>query len=159
MTVAEQYQDVLNYLAAHPPIGGREPHRPPAWGGSLPLWDGRRVPDAVAQLYHEIGLRGFLGFTSAAAQPVNLAKTLDVARQRFDAWGLEPNRSVALGTYRNFPSPENQSRAQKLSESTGIKDLLQRFDYGDEIAFSEWLRLTKPEAMTQLSNTSPSTAG
>lgn len=109
MTVAEQYQDVLNYLAAHPPIGGREPHRPPAWGGSLPLWDGRRVPDAVAQLYHEIGLRGFLGFASAAARPANLAKTLDVARQRFEAWRLEPNRSVALGTYRNFPSRKTKA--------------------------------------------------
>lgn len=142
VTVEEQYKDITAYLKSHPTKVGRDPKLPLAWGGYMPIWQHGRVGDAAADVYYEIGMRVFLGFQ----QPPAIDKpALAVARERFAKWGLTPSRSIAIGAYRLMPTPENVAAAKKAAVDAGVLPLVQRFDYGDEIGFGEWLGLLKPE--------------
>ena len=75
------------------------------------------------------------------------AAEVEVARERFKKWGLTHVRTIALGAYRFPPKPENIAAAKKAAEEAGAMPLVQRFDYGDEIGFSEWLKPLKPEEL------------
>ncbi|HVF11402.1 MAG TPA: hypothetical protein VNA16_11390, partial [Abditibacteriaceae bacterium] len=145
ITVEQQYRDVLNYLKAHPSKVGREPKQPLAWAAhTLPVWNRGLVGDVAAAIYDELGLRFFAGFL----QPqTDIKPTLEIARERFNKLGLKPNRSIALGAYRQTPTPENIALARKAAETNGILPYVQRFDYGDEIAFFEWLSPIQPDEM------------
>jgi len=144
LTVEEQYQGIVAYLKANPTKVGKEPTAALAWGGYMPIWSRGRVSDAAAQLYNAIGMRVFVGF---AAPTGDLKPTLDVARERFQQWGLQPSRSIALGLYRQLPTAENVATAHDYAVKNGILPYVQRFDYGDEIAFSEWLTPIKDDEM------------
>jgi hypothetical protein len=136
MTVEEQYQNITRYLEEHPSHVGREPKQPLAWGGSLPVWEPGRVGKAASSLYHTLGLCS-IGLFPPNANTIQ--KAIAVAQQRFTTWGLVPARSIALGLYRNPPTPENIAKVKAAAEGAGVLPLLARFDYGDEISFSEWL--------------------
>lgn len=141
-TVEEQYKDIVAHLKKHPSKVGREPKVPLAWGWVIPIWQRGRVPDAAAELWHELGLRYFCGML----QPPKLdATVLTIGRERFQKWGLTPTRTLGVGAYRLYPTAENVAAAKKAIEEAGVQSLVHRFDYGDEIAFSEWLSLLKPE--------------
>ncbi len=142
LTAEEQYREILDFLKKNPSKVGREPREPLSWGSCLPVWDHGRVADIGAELYHEIGMRVFAGFM----QPPKLdAAALAVARERFKQWNLTPGRTVVLGGYRFMPTAENVAAARKAAEEAGVMNLVQRFDYGDEIGFGEWFLLIKPE--------------
>ena len=145
ITVAEQYQDITNYLKAHPSTVGREPMQPLAWGG-IPIWEHGRVADAAADLYFAVGMRDFLGIQPATR---DLNPAMQVARERFAKRGLQPNRGLALGSYRSPPTPENIAIVRATAEKAGALPNLQRFDYGDEIAFSEWIKLIPADQLQQ----------
>lgn len=142
-TDVEQYQAILDYLRAHPSKVGREPTKPLAWGSCLPVWYKGRVADLGAAIYHELGLRSF-PFMQAQT---DIKPDLERARERFKEWGIAPNRSIAFGAYRQMPTPENVARVKKAAEENGLLPYVQRFDYGDEIAFSEWLAPIKADDM------------
>jgi len=138
----EQYRGILDFLKKNPSKVGREPTVPLSWGLGLPLWYRGRVQDAAADVFHEIGMRMFVG----GMHPPNLdTNILQVARERFAGWKLTPGRTLALGDYRFMPTAENVAKAKKAAENAGVLNLVQRFDYGDEIGFGEWLTLLKPE--------------
>jgi hypothetical protein len=146
MTIAEQYQQVLDYLRQHPSTGGRDPVAPINWGGSLPAFKRGLEADQAAALHHALGMRLFVGFQ----QPPKIdAEAIAVARERFQQWGLQPNRSIALGKYRQMPTAQNVAQAAQAARDAGVLDLVHRFDYGDEIAFSEWLSLIPKEELPQ----------
>ena len=136
LTVEEQYGQIADFLQTHPPDGGREPARVLTWANSIPVWERGRVGDAAARVYRALGMRAFVGF----AVPQTLPTLADVARERFEKWSWQPNRAVALGAYRNFPTPENIETARAAAQKAGVLPDLQRFDYGDEISFAEWLK-------------------
>ncbi len=144
MTVEEQYIQIAEALRSRPTIG-RAPTEPLNWGGHMQIWQHGRVPDAAANLYHAIGMRLFGGFMQPPKLPM---PALEVARERFAAWNLKPGRTIALGQYRFFPTPENIAATKQAAADAGVADLVHRFDYGDEIAFNEWLSLLKPEELT-----------
>ena len=141
ITVEEQYRAIADYLSAHPSKVGKEPIKPLAWGQSIPVWEQGKVGDAAANVYFGIGMRVFAGFV----QPPNIQPQIEAAKLRFQQRGLQPNRSVALGKYRFSPTAENIAEAKKAAIDAGVLPLVQRFDYGDEIAFSEWLAPLTPE--------------
>lgn len=142
-TVEEQYRSIAAYLKAHPSTVGREPTQPLAWG-SMPVFSRGRVGDAAAEVYFGVGMRDFVGWSGHNA---DMTVPLQVARERFAARNLRPNRGIALGAYRLPPTPENIATARATAEKFGVLPLLQRFDYGDEIGFSEWLGPLKPDEM------------
>lgn len=146
LTVEEQYQQVWNYLQAHPSKVGREPQKPLAWGGYIPVAQQGRLSNAAADLYYDIGMRLFMGFTQPA-NAAGFAPGLEAAKAQFQKRGLALNRSIALGKYRMQPTAKNIADAKKFAEDAGIMPFIQRYDYGDEIAFSEWLSAFKADEL------------
>lgn len=144
MTVEEQYRDVANFLKNNPTKVGRDPILPLAWGSSLPVFERGRDAAAAADVYFGSGMRGFVGWHYYNR---DLTPALEKARERFAERGLAPNRHIALGAYRNPPTPEAIKTARENAEKAGVLNLVQRFDYGDEIGFSEWLNPIKPEEL------------
>jgi hypothetical protein len=139
MTAEEQYRAIDDYLKAHPTKVGRDPKTPLTFGGMVtPIWQHGRVSDAAADLWFDLGMRTFAGGTS---------NELAIARERFEKRGLTIGRAYAVGEYRFMPTPENIAAAKKRVQDAGAMSLVQRFDYGDEIAFVEWLALLKPEEL------------
>ena len=137
-TVEEHYQNLARYLQTHAPSGGREPSRALTFGNSLPVWEQGRVGNAAADVYRQLGMRAFVGFVQPHRP--TLGPIAQVARERFDAWKLKPSKTLAIGAFRNFPTPENIDKAKVEAEIAGVSDWIGRFDYGDEISFSEWLK-------------------
>jgi len=137
-TAEEQYRDILAWLKAHPSKVGREPRISLGVGGWMPIWQRGRIADAAADVWFELGMRGF---------PGGSAEQLAIGRERFKQRGLEIGRTIVLGEYRCMPTPENIALKKKQAEDLGVLPLVHRFDYGDEIAFSEWLALLKPEEL------------
>ncbi len=135
----EQYHDIAAWLKAHPSKVGREPKVPLNYAVMVhPIWQRGRLADAAADLWFDIGMRAFGGGSS---------NELAIARERFEKRGLTILPAYAVGEYRFMPTPENVAAAKKRVEEAGAMPLLRRFDYGDEIAFSEWLSLLKPEEL------------
>ncbi len=137
-TAEEQYRDILAWLKAHPSKVGRDPKVSLGVGGWMPIWQRGRVADAAADVWFELGMRSFVGGS---------ADHLAIARERFEKRGLTIGRTFVLGEYRFMPTPENIAVAKKRAEDLGVMPLINRFDYGDEIAFAEWLSLLTPEEL------------
>lgn len=142
ITAEEQYQEIVEFLKADATKVGRDPKVPLAWGMKLPVWERGREADAGAKVYYDIGMRVFGGYMQP---PVLPEEELKIARERFKQWGLTPGRTIALGQYRWMPTPENIAATKKAAEDAKILPLVERFDYGDEIGFAEWLALLMPE--------------
>lgn len=146
-TVEEQYLAVVDYLAKHPSKEGREPKAPLAWGGYIPVWQRGAMADAAARLYRDIGMRGFLGLVQPSANAASIAPAIAMAGERFKSWNAVPGRTVALGKYRFLPNEKNIAESKKFAEESGLMPYIHRYDYGDEIAFSEWLIAFSPEEL------------
>ena len=138
LTVEEQYRNIAAILRANPSKVGREPVLPLAYG-AMPVWSRGRVNNAAAEVFHEAGLRTF-GVLPLKGNPANAAASLEVARERFAKWNQPLTRSIGVGAYRSPPTPENLALAKAIVEKNNLQGLLQRYDYGDEIAFFEWLK-------------------
>jgi len=143
-TVEEQYQGILAYLKANPSTVGTDPTEPLAWGSYIPVFDQGRVSDAAAAVFHAVGMRGFMGFTGAKG---DIKATVDIAKARFSQWGLQPNRGIALGAFRQAPTAENVKSTFDFAQQNGITQYVQRYDFGDEIGFTEWLSPLKDDEL------------
>lgn len=129
ITPIEEINAVLAELKKTPAIG-KKPTQPLCFGGWMPVGLEDDYGRKYAELYASLGLRSLHPALSGPAVLKNLQ----------DA-GIPPSKSWAASGYRNPPTPGNIERARQGLERYGLKGQLRFFDYGDEIAFAEWMRL------------------
>ena len=129
VTPEEQIDAVLRELAAAK-VPGQKPTKPLCYGGWLPLGREDDYGRKYAQLYAALGFRSLHPANSGPAQVKNLA-----------AVGVPVTKSWAVSGYRNPPTKDNLARARAELARNGMAANVLWYDYGDEIAFSEWLGL------------------
>ena len=129
ITPIEELDAVLAELKKTPAIGNK-PTRPLCFGGWMPVGLESEYGRKYAQLYAALGFRSLHPSLSGPAVLKNL-----------EAAGVPASRSWAASGYRNPPTTANIDQAKRLLERDGLKSQLRFFDYGDEIAFSEWMQL------------------
>jgi hypothetical protein len=134
VTPEEQIDVVLKELAASK-APGKKPTRPLCYGGWMPVGQDNDYGRKYAQLYAALGFRSLHPALSGPAVLKNL-----------EAVGVPASKSWAASGYRNPPTQQNIERALvDLSRSGIAKSNLQWYDYGDEIAFGEWMGLLVEE--------------
>ncbi len=129
VTPEEEIDAVLKELARSP-APGKKPTKPLCYGGWMPLGQESDYGRKNAQLYAALGFRSLHPANSGPAQLKNL-----------EAVGVPATKSWAAGGYRNPPTQENIVKAKADLARSGMAANLLWFDYGDEIAFSEWMSL------------------
>ncbi len=129
ITPIEELDAVLAELKKTPAIG-KKPTQPLCFGGWMPLGIDSAYGRKYAELYAALGFRSLHPAHSGPAVLQNLR----------DA-GIPPSRSWSASGYRNPPTRGNIEQAQRTLARNGLRGQLRFFDYGDEIAFSEWMRL------------------
>jgi hypothetical protein len=136
-TPVEAIDAILAELARTKPIG-RKPTLPLCYGGWMPLGLEDDYGRKYAELYATLGFRSLHPAHSGPAVLKNL-----------EAAGVPRSKSWMVMGYRNPPTPGNIERARTSLNSTGLGKELRFFDYGDEIAFAEWLGMLTDEEITQ----------
>ncbi|HWG42559.1 MAG TPA: beta-galactosidase trimerization domain-containing protein [Gemmataceae bacterium] len=129
ITPIEELDAILAELKKTPTIG-KKPTQPLCFGGWMPLGLENAYGRKYAQLYAALGFRSLHPAHSGPAVLKNLQ----------DA-GIPPSKSWAASGYRNPPTVGNIEQAKRTLARNGLKGQLRFFDYGDEIAFSEWMQL------------------
>jgi hypothetical protein len=129
ITPIEEIDAVLAELKKAPAIG-KKPTKPLCYGGWMPLGLDNEYGRKYAQLYAALGFRSLHPALSGPAVLKNLQ----------DA-GIPPSKSWAASGYRNPPTAGNIAQAKQTLDRNGLKGQLRFFDYGDEIAFAEWMHL------------------
>jgi hypothetical protein len=129
ITPIEEIDAVLAELKKTPAIG-KKPTKPLCFGGWMPLGLENEYGRKYAELYAALGFRSLHPALSGPAVLKNLQ----------DA-GVSTSRSWAASGYRNPPTPGNIEQAKQALDRNGLKGQLRFFDYGDEIAFGEWMQL------------------
>jgi hypothetical protein len=107
---------------------GKTPTKPLCYGGWMSLGVDSDYGRKYAELYAALGFRSLHPAHSGPAMLRNLK-----------AVGIEPSKSWAVSQYRNPPTPGNIERAKTELARAGMEKNLRFFDYGDEIAFGEWM--------------------
>jgi len=107
------------------PAPGKVPTLPLCYGGYMYYTEDNQYARNYALLGAVLGMRN-TGFPTG------------VALKNVQAAGLGPTKSAAYGAYRFPPTPENIAEAKAAMEKDGALPYMRWFDYGDEIAFSEW---------------------
>jgi len=136
-TPEEAIDNILAHLRQHQPPG-KKPTLPLCYGGWMPLGQDSPYGRKYAQLYAALGFRSLHPAHSGPAQLANLK-----------AVGIEPTRSWMVMSYRNPPTRDNIARARQELQRQGLAEQLRYFDYGDEIAFSEWISMLLQEDLAQ----------
>lgn len=129
ITPIEEIDAVLAELKKAPLVG-KKPTQPLCFGGWLPLGLENDYGRKYAQLYAALGFRSL---HPALTGPAILKNLQDA--------GVPPSKSWAASGYRNPPTPGNIAQARQTMERYGLQGKLRFFDYGDEIAFAEWMQL------------------
>src|SRR5262249_24430916 len=129
ITPIEEIDAVLAELKKTPAIG-KTPTQPLCFGGWMPLGLDNEYGHKYAQLYAALGFRSLHPALSGPAVLKNL-----------QAAGVPPSKSWASSGYRNPPTSGNIEQALQTLERNGLKGQLRYFDYGDEVAFAEWMHL------------------
>jgi hypothetical protein len=109
---------------------GRIPTKPLCYGGWMPLGQDNTYGRKYAELYAALGFRSLHPAHSGPAQVKNL-----------QAAGVPLTRSWMVMGYRNPPTRANIQRARADLARSGREKELRFFDYGDEIAFAEWIAM------------------
>jgi hypothetical protein len=128
-TPEEAIDAILAELKKHAPPG-KKPTKPLCYGGWMPLGQENDYGRKYARLYAELGFRSLHPANSGPAQVKNL-----------QAVGVPISKSWMVMGYRNPPTKVNIDRARVDLGRTGLGQQLLFFDYGDEIAFSEWFSM------------------
>ncbi|MHB1422002.1 MAG: beta-galactosidase trimerization domain-containing protein [Gemmataceae bacterium] len=128
ITPIEELDAVLAELKKTPAIG-KKPTQPLCFGGWMPVGLENEYGRKYAQLYAALGLRSLHPALSGPAVLKNLCEA-----------GIPASKSWAASGYRNPPTRGNIEQAQRSLERYALKGQLRFFDYGDEIAFSEWVQ-------------------
>jgi hypothetical protein len=129
ITPIEEIDAVLAELKKTPAIGTK-PTQPLCFGGWMPVGLENDYGRKYAQLYAALGFRSLHPALSGPAVLKNLREA-----------GVPVSKSWAASGYRNPPTRGNIEQARLALERNGLKGQLRFFDYGDEIAFSEWMQL------------------
>jgi hypothetical protein len=120
------------------PVIGKKPTEPLCYGGWMPLGQDNAYGRKYAQLYAALGFRS-----------LHPAHSGDKAIQNLQAAGVPLTRSWMVMGYRNPPTKANIEKAKADLARRGLEKQLRFFDYGDEIAFSEWLGMLAQEEMAR----------
>ena len=137
ITPEEAIDGVLAELKKHP-APGKKPTKPLCYGGWMPLGQDNDYGRKYAKLYTELGFRSLHPANSGPLQVKNLK----------DA-GVPISKSWMVTSYRNPPTKDNIERTAVEVKRTGMGDQLRFFDYGDEIAFSEWFSMLIEDEISQ----------
>ncbi|HTU19999.1 MAG TPA: beta-galactosidase trimerization domain-containing protein [Gemmataceae bacterium] len=129
ITPIEEIDAVLAMLKKAPAIG-KKPTQPLCFGGWMPIGLENVYGRKYAELYAALGFRSLHPALSGPAVFSNLKEA-----------GVPPSKSWAASGYRNPPTPSNIEKALQTTQRYGLQGKLRFFDYGDEIAFSEWMQL------------------
>ena len=129
VTPIEELDAVLAELKKTP-IVGKKPTQPLCYGGWMPVGVDNEYGRKYAQLYAALGLRSL---PPALSGP-------DALKNLRDA-GVPLTKSWTAGAYRNPPTRGNIDQARQTLERNGLNGQLRFFDYGDEIAFAEWMQM------------------
>jgi hypothetical protein len=129
ITPIEEIDAVLVELKKTPIIG-KKPTKPLCFGAWMPVGLDNDYGRKYAELYAALGFRSL---HPALSGPAVLKNLRDV--------GIPPSKSWAASGYRNPPTRGNIDQARQTLERNGLKGQLRFFDYGDEIAFVEWMNL------------------
>jgi hypothetical protein len=129
ITPTEELDAVLAELKRAPTIG-KKPTQPLCFGGWMPLGVENEYGRKYAQLYAALGFRSLHPSHSGP----------EILKNLRDA-GIPSSKSWTVGSYRNPPTRGNIELARRTLAHNGLKGLLRFYDYGDEIAFSEWMRI------------------
>lgn len=120
------------------PAPGQKPTLPLCYGGWLPLGQDNAYGRKYAELYAALGFRSLHPAHSGPA-----------VRKNLEAVGIGPSKSWMVMGYRNPPTRANIDRATRDLDRTGMRAHLRFFDYGDEIAFAEWLGMQADDDLAQ----------
>jgi len=145
VTPQEEIDVTLKLLAANP-APGKKPALPLAHGGWINVGSDDDYGRKYAELYAAIGMRSF-------ACP--LLGDFNVAVKNLKPFGVELNRSMAAMGYRNPPTDENIKAAKEKFTKDGLIQHLQYFDYGDEMAFGEWVGYMAADAIAKAPDPKP----
>jgi hypothetical protein len=126
--------DAVLKLLADTPSPGKKPTLPLCYGGWMPLGQDNDYGKKYAQLYAALGMRSLHPANSGPAQLKNL-----------EAAGVPATKSWMVMGYRNPPTKGNIDNAKKELAKSGMDKYLLWYDYGDEIAFSEWMGMLVQE--------------
>src|SRR5262249_48796886 len=118
---------------------GKVPTRPLCYGGWVPLGQDNAYGRKDAELYAALGFRSL---HPAHSGPKGLGNP--------KAGGILPTKSWRGVGSRKPPTPTNIQRGQTDAGRHGLEKELLFFDYGDEIAFSEWLGMMADEDVARL---------
>ncbi len=129
VTPVEEIDAVLAELA-RTPAPGRKPTKPLCYGGWMPLGLPNEYGRKYAQLYAALGFRSLHPANSGPAVVENLA-----------AVGVPVTKSWMVMGYRNPPLQPNIEQAKRDLARGGMRNHLLWYDYGDEIAFGEWMHM------------------
>lgn len=122
------------------PAPGKNPTRPLCYGWCVPFAEDSEYSRRYARLFAALGMRSYLPVPSATGIK-NLA----------DA-GVPLTKSVCYGEYRFPPTDKNIAEAKaRITKECGL-DKLRWFDFGDEIAFSEWVSYMVADQRDKLGN-------
>ena len=135
VTPEEEIDAILHDLEKNK-APGKKPTRPLCYGGWMPLGLDNAYGRKYAQLYAALGFRSLHPAHSGPAVLKNLAEV-----------GIEPTRSYSISGYRNPPLPAEIERAKLELMRSGLGKYVRWFDYGDEIAFSEWMEILVQHAV------------
>src|SRR5262249_11789874 len=127
VTPVEAIEAILADLKSAPVVG-KKPTQPLCYGGWMPLGQG----DEYSRKYAPWSAA--LGFGS-----LHRAHSGEKVVQNLQAAGVPLTRSWMVMGYRNPPTKGNIEKAKLDLARRGMDKHLRFFDYGDEIAFSEWL--------------------
>lgn len=139
VTPEEEIDRVLTLLKEKPPIG-KVPTQPLCYAGGMPVGIDSDYGRKYAQLYAALGLRTLNPTLTGTQWKSNLAEAK-----------IPLTRSWAVTRFRNPPTPYSVELAQNSLKSNGLASQLKWFDYGEEIAFPEWMQLLVQEQVDQAS--------
>jgi hypothetical protein len=115
---------------------GRKPTKPLCYGGWMPLGQDNAYGRKYAELDAALGFRSLHPAHSGPSQVKNL-----------QAAGVPLTRSWMVMGYRNPPTRANIQQAKVDLARRGMEKELLFYDYGDEIAFAEWIGMMVQEEL------------
>lgn len=138
INVLKAQQNIIDAVKVSP-APGKVPTLPLCYGGYMYYTEDNQYARNYALLGAVLGMRN-TGFPTG------------VALKNVQAAGLGPTKSANYGEYRFPPTPENIATAKAAMEKIGAMPYMRWFDYGDEIAFSEWFYYMAEQKKKELNN-------
>jgi hypothetical protein len=138
-TTPEEAIETIRAELAKSKAPGKVPTQPLCFGGWVPLGGEDDYARRYAQLYADLGFRSLHPANEGPAMLTNLKKV-----------GIEPSKSWMVTGYRNPPTKGNIEKAKGSLARSGLREQLRFFDYGDEIAFSEWFAMKSADDLAMI---------